>query len=579
MNELRGIDFTALTKAITWSHQQLETPRRKRLEAIKQYVGSHYSDGGADKRVPTNFLELAVTIYSRLLAARAPKITFKANNPELAPFAKTTEIALNQIPEEIGLGKTLSDSVVEAIFCCAAVKVGLQATDKQELGINLTESYATLISIDDYFCDMSAKSRGQIQFEGNDYWRPIEEVKDRFNLTDLDADDHTIIGDQGEERAEGVSVSEGADVYKDKVWLRDVWLPQKHQLLTYAVKTLKVLRVVRWDGPEHGPYHMLGFSTVPGNLLPLPPVALWRDLHELANNIFRKVAKQAVDKKTVVAFAGNNDEDANRLKNAQDGDGIHYSGQRPERIDVGGIDSQALAMYIQSKDLFNYFAGNLDSLGGLAPSTDTVGQDKLLHEAASARLQGMADNVYAFTKGIMKSLAWYEWTDPVRKRKVRKTVEGSSLGVDVTWSAETIEGDFIDYNFDIDVFSMQDDSPSSKLQKIGLAMERFVFPALPLLQQQGGSINGQKYIEVISEYANLPELKQIITFQAPSSEQPIEGSPMPGQSAMPAHTTRTYERVNRPGATRHGKDDVFSRLLMGGNVQGAEGAAMTRSIS
>ncbi len=43
---------------------------------------------------------------------------------------------------------------------------------------------------------------------------------------------------------------------------------------------------------------------------------------------------------------------------------------------------------------------------------------------------------------------------------------------------------------------------------------------------------------------------------------------------MPNNTTRTYERVNKPGATRSGKDDVMSRLLMGGNVQQAEGAAL-----
>jgi hypothetical protein len=100
---------------------------------------------------------------------------------------------------------------------------------------------------------------------------------------------------------------------------------------------------------------------------------------------------------------------------------------------------------------------------------------------------------------------------------------------------------------------------------------------MPFIQQQGGGIDGQKFIDLISEYSNIPELKNIITFQALSQSNPIEGNPEP--AGMPANTTRTYERVNRPGATRHGKDDVFSRLLMNGNVQGAEGATLTREVS
>ena len=574
---IKGIKFSELTAAINWSNTQLGTPRLKRLEAIKQYVGTHYADDGSDRRVPTNFIELAVTIYSRLLAARAPRVMFKALNPALSPFAKTTEIALNQIPDEIGLGTTLSNSVIDALFCCAAVKVGLEVTDKQKLGVNLTEPYASLISIDDYFCDMSAKTRDQMQFEGNDYWRELDYVKTRYDVN-LEGDEFTVIGENGDERAEEISTNEGADIYQKRVWLRDVWLPGSRQMVTYAVKSLAILSIVDWDGPEHGPYHMLGFSPVPGNLLPLPPVALWRDLHELANNIFRKVAKQAVDKKTVIAFAGNNDDDAKRLREATDGEGIHYSGQKPEKIDVGGIDASALAVFLQSKDLFSWFAGNLDSLGGLGVSSDTVGQDKLLSEAASARLNFMSDQVYDFTKSIFKSLAWYEWTNPVRSRKVRKTIDGTDIGVNATWDDTTVEGDWLDYNFDIDVFSMKDDSPSGKLQKINAAMTNFILPIMPFLQQQGGGIDGQKFIELISEYSNIPELKNIITFQTPSQSNPIEENPEPA-SGMPANTTRTYERVNRPGATRHGKDDVFSRLLMNGNVQGAEGAALTREVS
>ena len=52
----------------------------------------------------------------------------------------------------------------------------------------------------------------------------------------------------------------------------------------------------------------------------------------------------------------------------------------------GGIDDKNLAFLLQVKTLFNYYGGNIDSLGGLGPQTGTVGQDKLIAESASRRL-------------------------------------------------------------------------------------------------------------------------------------------------------------------------------------------------
>ena len=574
-----GVNFENLRTAVEWSISQFETPRKKRVEAIRQYVGNHYADGGTDKVVPTNFLELAVTIYMQQLAARAPRALVTAKVPSLRAFAYSTEIAINQIPDEIGLGDTLRRAVVEALFSLAVVKVGICSSGVCILGHDSGKPFADLISIDNYFCDMSAKTRAGIQFEGDDYWVPVETARALYDgaPSEVEPDKHTVTGDNGEERAESVTTDEGADLYEEKVWLRDVWIPSKHQLLTYGVKSKKLFRVIDWDGPEGGPYKLLGFSDVPGNLLPLPPVSLWRDLHELGNALFRKLGRQADAKKTVAAFQGGNNEDVEALKKAADGEGIRYNGQKPEPITVGGIDAPTLALYLQTRDLFSYFAGNLDTMGGLAPMTETVGQDKLLNEASSARVNFMRGRTMDFARSIFNALAWYEWTDPVRKRTVDKPVKGTDITIRSQWSEESREGDWLDYNFDIDAFSMQSDTPDTKLQKIGMALERFAFPVLPMLQEQGGMIDFKELMVLIARLSNLPELADIVKFGEPMQSQPEHGNGIPAMK--PANTTRTYERVNRPGATRHGKDDVMSRVLMGSKVQPSEGAALTRGIS
>lgn len=572
-----GVDFKQLRTSVEWSIKKFSVPRKNRIDAIKQYVGNHYAEGGSDKVVPTNFLEMATTIYMHQLVARAPRCTFTTKVPRLKPFAYTTELALNQIPDEINLHTTLQNAVMEALFSFGVVKVGIAQTGKKYNEINVGEPFADLVSIDDYFCDMAAKSRNDIQYEGNDYWMPVEDARSLWG-NDVKSDPHTITGDAGEERAESITSDEGAELYKEKVWVRDVWLPRYGKMLTYGIKTGELFRVVEWDGPACGPYHMLGFSSVPGNILPLPPIALWSDLHNLANMIFRKLGRQADAKKRVFAFQGGNDDDVNRLIAANDGEGIKYSGAKPEVLDLGGIDQTALAFWLQIRSTFSYMAGNLDALGGLAPMSETIGQDEMMKQSASARVEKMRQKTLDFAREIFKSLAWYEWTDPLRERMVEKPVKGVDITVRSKWSTETIDADWLDFNFDIDAYSMESDTPASKLQKIGHVLERYVFPGIPLLQQQGGQINYKELMALVAKLGNVPELNDIIQFGEPQQTPPEQGNAQPTMG-MPSNTKRVYERTNRPGATRQGQDDVMSRLLMGSKVQDAEASSLMRGVS
>ena len=572
-NLLPELEFEKLKDAVDWSIQQLDMPRANRIKALKQYTTSHYSSNGAEKRVPTNFLELAVTIYSRQLAPKVPQCMISTKLKQLRPMAAQMESAINQIPKEIKLVNTVREAVMEAMFSMGVVKVGIEASGKNIVeGSDVGETYVETVGFDDYFMDMSAKSQKLSQFEGNDYWVPLESLHSSGLYTfedgqEIVADDMTLVNEHGDEQSNTLTVNENADVYKDKVWLRDVWIKDSRKIVTYMVTSGQQLRVVDWDGPgDVDPYIKLGFSHVPGNLMPLPPVALWYDLHELGNSLFRKLAKQADSFKNVVAFQGGDDESVKAFQMASDGDGIRYTGPKPEKISAGGIDQPSMAFFLQVRNLYSYFSGNLDSLGGLAPATETVGQDKLLAEAASSRMKFMAEKTIEFLGEIFKTLAWFDWTDPVRERTVTRKIGSHGLTIDSQWSAETREGDFLDYNFDIDVYSIQDDSPEAKLSRIGAVFERYVVPSIPLIQGQGGEVDIQMLFELLAKYSDTPEIADIVKFgktDAGPQEQPY-GNPEP--SKMPANTTRTNVRVNRSaGGTQAAKDNTMSQLLLGGS--------------
>lgn len=571
------MNIAKLHEKIEWSKQRLETPCKKRVEAIQQFVGHNYSENGSDNRVPVNLLEMAVTIYVRLLAAHAPKCIVRTDYPELKPFAADMECVLNQIPGEIGLEETLRSAVLEALFSMAVVKIGIGVGSKGD------EPFVSLVQLDDYFMDMSGRTWDEVQYEGNEYWMDIDEIKELYGV-DLLGDDYSGSSTQGVTQAHAVSVNESSEPLVDRVLLRDVYLVRKNRMITYAVQSMKVLRDVPWDGPDGSPYIRLGFSMVPGNLLPLPPVATWRDLHELANALFRKLAKQADAKKTVAVFQGGNDEEVDSLRRAKDGDGIRYNGAKPEEITVGGIDQSALAFFIAVKDINNVMAGNLDSLGGLSPQTNTATQDKLISEASSKRVQDMSDRTVAFAKAIFSRLAWYAWTDPVRRRTIRKVASRQfDLGITKQWTPETRDGDFLDYNFDIDVFSMQDDSPNARAQKILTILERAVAPFQQQLAEQGAYIDMKMLISVLGKYSGVSEIDEIVKFanqEEMSTKPPPSGNPTPEYVSTKSPVThRVYERVNRPGATRHGRDAAMMQTLLGGNPQQAEKAALSMGRS
>lgn len=577
------------------SRMRLEPFRRKRVEALRQFVGKHYSDDGTREQVPINLIELAVSIYTRHMVARTPRVTAATAYRELRPAASTLALDLNHLIEhEISLGDTLQRAVVDAMFSIGILKVGITSGQRAEIDgyqHDAEQPYADNVSLDDWVHDMSAKRWENCAYMGDRYTLPLDLIqerelfdkKQRDKLKPGDTDRQTFESD-GNDRA--VELSRGnfttIESYRDEIELWDLWLPFENLIITVPApgtmgeSDVEPLQVMDWEGPECGPYHALSFSEVPDQVMPLPPVALMMDLHMLANNIFRKLANQVRRQKTVLGVQAEADKDGGRIVEASDGEAIRVDNPNgAKEYKFGGPDNSSMAMFLQSKDLAVWSFGNLDALGGLSPQSDTVGQDRLLASSASQRVNEMRDRTVTFTRDVVRALAWYEWTNPMLDRDLIKTVPGTNVSIQVRFTAEDREGDFQQYNIGIDADSMQHQSPSDQLQTIQQTFAQFVAPYMELMQQQGVTINFKTLFDGIADLSNTQLLKNIIQYTEPSdpSERPT-GQP----TARHNQTTRRYERVNRPGATRSGKDDVMARLLMGSGVQQSEGASLGRAV-
>jgi hypothetical protein len=104
---------------------------------------------------------------------------------------------------------------------------------------------------------------------------------------------------------------------------------------------------------------------------------------------------------------------------------------------------------------------------------------------------------------------------------------------------------FEDMKIRIDPYSMQAQTPQTKLSSIMQFLQTLYLPLAQMAQQQGITIDLHALFDKAGKYMDMPDLSDILTTQDPPSQdvssggQGEGGGPPPGK---PNQTTRTYER-------------------------------------
>tara|TARA_R100000458_G_scaffold59215_2_gene69151 strand:- start:527 stop:2260 length:1734 start_codon:yes stop_codon:yes gene_type:complete len=572
--------------------------REKRLQAIRQYVGSNYGDYGPMEKVPVNLMEMALSIYKRQVAARSPQVLVTSDNPAAAPIAGNFELALNILLKEIGFEETLHRWVVDAMFAMGIIKCGIAPDASSEI-MGFThdtgQPFADNVDLEDFVFDVAAKRWDQIQFCGNRYCLPYEAVMDlkifgknadvqpttQFRNTNEGGDERvTSLTNEGE--------SYGNESYMDMIELWDLWLPYEQVLVTVPASPdggfdqTDAYRVIEWTGPEEGPYYRLGFGEVPGNILPTSPAMQLIDLHDLSNRVFRKLGRQTERQKTLTVVQSGSEEDGRRVGMADDGDIIRSD--RPDstrEVSYGGVDQNSLAFFVQLRQMFSYIGGNLDTMGGLGKAADTVGQEKLISQSASTKISDMQAAVSNGVQQVVIALAKYLYHDPVASPRIYKKIPNTEVTVKADFGPEMRQIDFIDYNIDIAPYSMQSRSPAERVQTVSQTVANFIMPMAQNLQSMGLTFDMPEFVETVAKYSNTPELQNIIRPMTPDEENRLKeasemaGVTQAGSIPKPNQTTRRYVRENvAAGMSNPARDDAMTRMLMGAGNQQSEAEQM-----
>lgn len=472
-----------VSKAVNVSMAKFDHFRRARGRFLAQMTGRFYSrqgPGDAEERKasPINLLHSAVSTMIPNLVYNDPKFKTTTNILPYRNYGDVLGLGINHLGKRVGLRMTLRKAITDAIFMAGFIKTGIASTEEfitiEGSDVTLGQPYVDRIDPDDMILDPMARDWDEQSFIGNRF---------RVNLEDLQASglydndlldklgsryDSLDAGDSPAEKIIGDKSSQQFSEINKYVDLVEVYLPDEQIVVTLPYRKGdtqdKFLRTADYQGPKKGPFHMLGFTYVPDNVLPVAPAGIWYDLHILGNRIARKLSRQAERIKRVLAYQGSAVDDANEIAEADDGESVRVDDINAiKEVAYGGAgeDSYKYMEWVQKK--FSDQSGNLDLLAGTGAGAPTATQSEMLQANTSVRLSDMQSLVYQFTAEIGQALAFYLHTDPLIELPLARRVNGADQ--QVIYTPEMREGDWLDFHIAVEPFSMARQDPNTAVRR------------------------------------------------------------------------------------------------------------------
>jgi hypothetical protein len=582
-----------LLKAVKTSREAMQPFRRVRKELVRDYVGSWYSETGARNKTLVNLMNQTARIYTIALAANNPQVLVTTPREMNVPFARRFEVNLNHLISDMNLEQTFRAIVLDAFFCMGCGVVMMRDTDtrfhgllesEEDVWLDPGEPWLNRVPLDELILDMSARELTKMRYCGHRYRADFEKVKDEPGY-DKKVKAKLTPTRRGQSETEGsardVQAGEGwveDDDLKDMIWLQDIWIAENNTVATLAVDQAELPPLIEreWTGSQAGPYKFLSLGDVPDNIIPASPAVNLKGMHDLQNRLHRRMEDDSDAHRTVNAYPPSGSEDAEKIRTAKRNSWVRVGDPSSiNQIEVGGIDQRdmALATFIQGE--YDRFAGNLQAMGGLGPQSSTVGQEELIHGAVSRNEADMRIATVNFASECILDLGRLMWEDQTLEMQTSIPVGNTGISVSADWTPDIRSGEFEDYDFKVEPYSMVFKTPEQKLQELFQVLQQ-IAPLWPMFQASGATLDAEAIVDEIARLKNRPEFKRFITFATPAGMLGGDENTAGGSS----HTSRENIRRNIPtGGTAEARSSAMIQSLMGGRsqVNGQTAAAMGRS--
>jgi hypothetical protein len=231
-------EIKRLQGAINWSYRQLDAFRKNDAEAMREYVGYHYSDKGANKKVPFSLMELAISTYTQRLSGGKPRVLFTTPHRQLKAQQAKLQRGTNALLEEIDFHETLAEVIQSAFFSIGILKMGLDLRGQTEWNgflHDVTQPFADSVTLDNWVHDMSATRWDKVQFCGDRYCLDLEDAQQMFARGDL-LRPISYMGNTQEDRAKDLSQGDGfnREDFREQTEVWDIWDPKENRIIMLA---------------------------------------------------------------------------------------------------------------------------------------------------------------------------------------------------------------------------------------------------------------------------------------------------------------------------------------------------------
>lgn len=597
-----GKSIRRLRDAMKCSAQALRTSREEYIELKKRYAGSHYFGNQGGVKTPTNLLQLALRIYQRQLISGQPRAIVTTNYQAAKLEAYEFQLAMNAQLAMMNIRSAFQIAAKEALFRIGILKVGITPVEMPHGDSWAKDAgmvYADPVLYEDWLHDTTANRVEEMSWCGNRYRVRLESLQesplfDQSVVARLRPKQGADVGVEGltgsaegdQNQKSNLSRHDRAfeEEYTEYVNLWDIWLPYEQLVVTLADdESEKVLRIVEWDGPRAGPYHLLCFDVLPGNIVPVSQAQSLADIHDLINSLYRKMARQADRQKNVNYASGISAADgtAAAIVDAEDGQTVRCDDPRAVvQMQFGGVDQRTLGFSQILQNEFSYLAGNLDALGGLGRMADTVGQEEIINRSSGTLISEMQNTMVEFAKSVITSIGFYMWNDPTMIMDLTKPMPllgGQTGKIPFTWGPWSRSESWYRFIMDVEPYSLRSRGPGERLQTLMQIVTQILLPMQPFMQQRGGSLDIEELLRVIARYGDMDELPDIVDFSgSPLDQGPganVTNSSTQPAPSMPQQTTRNYVRRSvSAGATPQNANMQIAQTLMGGRGAGVPGA-------
>lgn len=599
------IDDQRLCCMIEQSRWELKQFREERMRVTRAMAGSRYSWNANFKKVYVNLLSLWFKIVGRNLFAQNPRVMLSTFDKGQKATVSAAEMWMNQELVRQRFDLTMKRLVFDGLGGpMGTAKIALATPSDAAMkgwGVQAGQPLMSRIDWDDIVFPFGARDFDEVDFMGHFYMAPLDAVRDNPHFDKkarerLEATVPSQYNREGDERIDQIQ-RDGTFYYEElepKVQLCEVYLPRHRIVKTFANHDIggpntsweknnrpMCLGEQPWIGHERGPYPILAYEHVPGNLVPKGPALDLIDLHEGANESYRKLMRQAARLKVNTVCRRDNPEDGENMRTANDGQTVPVGDPNSFKEVVQGGPHQGLSAW--NREVISRFmeqAGNLATLGGLASQAGTLGQEELLNQQSNGQVASMQDITVSFVSDCCDRMLWYFWHDP---RLVMEAMNTDPNLPDVHHVRRVYPGNHPDPkvlrrlgnkpDIKVDPYSIRHTTPQQRAKDlIGIVTSIYV-PLAQAAQQQGIALDFNALLGLLGKYMDAPDLQTILSIQAPAQGQGGDSLPTAGGPTKPAQTERTYTRKSAGGNSQANQNMEINNKLSAA-MAGAGGSGM-----